>query len=64
MSSSTSNSSGGIGVTGVLQIVFIVLKLTNVIDWSWWAVLLPTWFAIFVFLLIFVMLFILVEMQR
>lgn len=24
-----------------LGIVFIVLKLTNVIDWSWWLVLLP-----------------------
>ena len=34
--------SGGIGFTGMLQIVFIVLKLCNVISWSWWIVLLPT----------------------
>ena len=26
----------------VLTIVFVVLKLTNYIDWSWWLVLLPT----------------------
>lgn len=26
-----------------LTIVFVVLKLTDVIDWSWWAVLAPTW---------------------
>jgi hypothetical protein len=40
MSSNTS-SSGGIGFGGVLQIVFIVMKLTNIITWSWWLVLAP-----------------------
>ena len=39
--SSSSNNSGGIGFCGLLAIVFITLKLTNVIDWSWWLVLLP-----------------------
>lgn len=29
------------GLIEVLQIVFIVLKLTGVIDWSWWAVFIP-----------------------
>lgn len=33
--------SGGIGFPGLLTIVFIVLKLTEVIDWSWWWVLSP-----------------------
>ena len=33
---------GGVGFVGLLQLVFIVLKLCNVITWSWWAVLLPT----------------------
>jgi hypothetical protein len=32
---------GGVGFVGLLQLVFIVLKLCNVIAWSWWAVLLP-----------------------
>lgn len=31
--------SGGGLIT--IQIVLIILKLTNVIDWSWWLVLLP-----------------------
>lgn len=35
------NSSGGVGFWGLLTIVFIVLKLTHVIDWSWWLVLSP-----------------------
>jgi hypothetical protein len=42
MNENKSTVSGGIGFTGVLQIVFIVLKLCKVINWSWWAVMLPT----------------------
>ena len=37
------NNSSGIGFSGLLTIVFIVLKLTNVIDWSWLWVLSPIW---------------------
>lgn len=40
--SSSSSSSGGVGFLGLLTIVFIVLKLTHFIDWSWWWVLSPT----------------------
>ena len=35
--------SGGIGFMGVLAIVFITLKLTNNIDWSWFWVTAPIW---------------------
>lgn len=38
-----SSSYAGIGVVGVLEIIFIVLKLVGVIDWSWWIVLIPLW---------------------
>lgn len=41
--STSSSSSGGIGFFGLLGIVFIVLKLTHVIDWSWLWVLAPIW---------------------
>ena len=34
---------GGIGFYGLLAIVFIVLKLTKFITWSWWWVLAPFW---------------------
>lgn len=40
-SNSSNTSSSGITFTGLLQITFIVLKLTGVITWSWWLVLLP-----------------------
>ena len=35
--------SGGIGFLGALTILFIALKLTDVITWSWWWVLAPMW---------------------
>lgn len=41
--SSNSSSSTGIGFTGLLTIVFIVLKLLGKITWSWWWVLSPLW---------------------
>jgi hypothetical protein len=28
---------------GLLGIVFVALKLTDVIDWSWWYVTMPFW---------------------
>jgi hypothetical protein len=46
MSSSSSSSSGGISFTGALTVLFIGLKLTNVITWSWWWVLSPIWISL------------------
>ena len=46
MSNSSSPNSGGIGFFGLLTIVFITLKLTDHIDWSWWWVLAPLWMPI------------------
>lgn len=40
---SESSSSGGIGFTGALAILFIGLKLGGVISWSWLWVLSPLW---------------------
>ena len=42
----TSNNSGlisRIGVAEILFIVLLVLKLTNIIAWSWWWVTAPLW---------------------
>lgn len=38
--------SGGIGFLPALCLIFITLKLCNVIDWSWWWVLAPIWIPI------------------
>lgn len=51
------SSSSGIGFIGILQIVFIVLKLLGKIDRSWKWVLAPTWIsAIIVGLILLLML--------
>ena len=50
---SNNAKSGGIGFFGLLTIVFIVLKLTGFIDWSWLWVLSPIWTpALAIFLII------------
>ena len=43
---SKNESNGGVSLLGVVQIVFIVLKLVGVITWSWWLVLIPLWVSI------------------
>lgn len=40
--STNNNSSNGLSFTSLLQLVFIILKLCNVIHWSWFWVLSPT----------------------
>lgn len=46
MAEAKASASGGIGFTGLLAVAFIVLKLTHVIDWSWWWVLSPIWIPV------------------
>lgn len=53
MSNSTNTqSASGIGFTGLLTILFIALKLTGVIAWSWWWVLSPLWIGAGIALLV------------
>lgn len=37
---------GGIGLGGLLFVAFLVLKLCDVITWSWWWVFAPLWIPI------------------
>lgn len=41
-----SSGSGGIGFCGLLTVLFIALKLTGTIGWSWLWVLAPLWIPI------------------
>lgn len=43
---SEQQSSGGVGFLGLLTILFIGLKLTGYIGWSWLWVLSPMWIPI------------------
>lgn len=53
MSSNNSAQGGGIGFAGLLAIVFITLKLTGYISWSWWWVLAPLWIPLLLIPIIF-----------
>jgi len=41
--SNNSNSSSGLGIGMILFLIFMTLKLTGYITWSWWYVTLPLW---------------------
>lgn len=47
-----------IGFCGLLTVVFVTLKLTNVINWSWVWVVSPLWIsfliALFIFLIVLI----------
>jgi len=47
----------GVGLTGLLGLIFVVLKLTGVINWSWWWVTLPFWGGAVIGLLFLALLF-------
>ena len=46
---SSSSGRGDISFIGLLTVLFIGLKLTGYIHWSWWWVLSPVW-IVFVFI--------------
>lgn len=59
--------SSGISLSGLTFIVFLVLKLCGVIDWSWWWVTAPLWgpFALLVAgLFIYIMIAVIIALVR
>ncbi|WLI36338.1 hypothetical protein [Pseudomonas sp. FP818] len=55
---SNSSTSGGIGILGLLGVLFVGLKLTGYIDWSWWYVTMPFWGGLAVALAVIVLILI------
>ena len=45
-------TSGGTGLLTLLAVLFVGMKLTGHIDWSWWWVLAPIWGPIAIFAVI------------
>jgi ABC-type antimicrobial peptide transport system permease subunit len=43
MSNNSNNSLSGLGLGMILFLIFMTLKLTGNITWSWWYVTLPLW---------------------
>lgn len=40
------------GIFGTLFVIFLILKLTKVIDWSWWWVTAPLWGGILLWIIL------------
>lgn len=57
------SATGGIGFFGLLTIVFIVLKLCNIISWSWIWVLAPFWIPESLFLVYLIILFVVINIK-
>ena len=47
----------------ILTIIFVVLKLTKVINWSWIWVLAPLWISVAVTVLVLVIMFIIIVLK-
>lgn len=50
----SSTAGGGFGLGTLLFVVFLTLKLTGVIDWSWWWVTAPIWIPLAIVLIILI----------
>jgi uncharacterized membrane protein YdjX (TVP38/TMEM64 family) len=46
-------SKNGIGLTTIIFLIFLTLKLTNNINWSWWWVTSPIWIPFSIFIVLF-----------
>lgn len=58
MNDNTNVQSGGIGFLSLLTLIFITLKLTGFITWSWVWVLAPTWIPFVLVIVILIVFFI------
>lgn len=64
MSNNTSTSSGGIGLPGLLTVLFIGLKLTGYINWPWIWILSPMWISLLLAVIILGFAFIIFLLQK
>lgn len=53
----TTVNTNSIGFFGLLTLIFITLKLTGYIDWSWWLVLLPLFIPVIIIFAILAIMF-------
>ena len=49
---SDNSNSGGLSLATILFLIFLVLKLTNYIDWSWWWISAPLWLTAILYIFI------------
>lgn len=57
------NYRAGVGFPGLLTLLFIGLKLTGNITWSWWWVLSPMWIAFVVWVVTLLVVLVIVGLR-
>ena len=50
----------GVSPFFLMFMVFLVLKLTNTVTWSWWIITLPMWIGIPIFIVFILIIYIIV----
>jgi len=50
----SSSTSSGIGLSGILTIIFVIFKLLDKLDWSWWWIFSPLWISFGIGIFIFI----------
>ena len=63
MDNNNSNSSSGVGLLGLMFLIFMTLKLMCYITWSWWWVTAPLWVG-FAIILTIILIFLLIEFLK
>lgn len=53
-----------LNIGSVIQIVFIILKLTNLIHWSWVWVLSPLWISAIIILVMYIISFCIIKEKK
>jgi uncharacterized membrane protein len=56
--------STNLGFLGILFFIFLILKLTNHINWSWWWVTSPLWGPFVIFIIVFVGMFLVLFFKK
>ena len=64
MSNKNSSSSSGVGFFGLMFLIFMTLKLTGYITWSWWWVTAPLWGGFAIILLIVLLVVIITSLKN
>jgi hypothetical protein len=64
MSNKNSSSSSGVGFFSLMFLIFMTLKLTGYITWSWWWVTAPLWGGFAIILLIVLLVVIITSLKN
>ena len=60
----SAGATASIGIADIFLVVFVVLKLVGVINWSWWWVLSPFWIAVAIYAIVVAVIVILYKVDQ